>query len=152
MRELAAKDPGGNSVMTRLEAELSFNAHRPNHTPVTDSSVTIGDLRMIHKAIKAVLPPAETTGEAGYERLHPGLSDVQKTEASMQMSEVTAGDDRPRPGDRVKLFGNHRWAGYTAVYLADRETPSGAKKPIVKVELRDVESVVMDPERQMRKL
>jgi hypothetical protein len=60
-------------------------------------------------------------------------------------------DDRPRPGDRVKLCGCHAWAGHNAIYVCDRGTPSGATKPIVRILSYGVEAVVMDPESQMRK-
>ena len=61
-------------------------------------------------------------------------------------------EDRPRPGDRVKLVGHHAWAGHSAIYVCDRATPSGGTKPIVRILSYGIESVVMDPESQMRKL
>jgi hypothetical protein len=63
----------------------------------------------------------------------------------------TPQDESPKPGDRVKLFGNHRWAGYTGIYLGDRDGTVNGKKPIVKIDLTGDETVVFDPENQMRK-
>lgn len=42
---------GRDETMSRLRAELNFNASRADHEPVTDSSLTYGDLR----AFQAVL-------------------------------------------------------------------------------------------------
>ena len=60
--------------------------------------------------------------------------------------------DRPRVGDRVKLFGNHRWAGHTGVYVFDRPADSGITKPYVRIDNDGTETVVFDPENQMRKV
>jgi hypothetical protein len=73
-------------------------------------------------------------------------------------------EGRPRVGDRVKLLGNHRYAGHSATYLTDRNFyESGQAYPVVKVDnyqevgdrnlIKDRGEVfVMDPEHQMRKL
>jgi hypothetical protein len=62
-------------------------------------------------------------------------------------------DERALPGDRVKLTGGHRFAGYTAIYLADKEFPFGGKRPWVRLESGTCEECwVNDPETQMRKL
>lgn len=62
-------------------------------------------------------------------------------------------DQKPRPGDRVKLIGSHRFAGYTAIYLADRPFPfDGVTRPWVKIEPTEKECYVPDPETQMRKI
>jgi cell wall assembly regulator SMI1 len=42
-------DAGGNSTITRLEAELSFNRSKGDHDSVADSSLTYGDLRLLQK-------------------------------------------------------------------------------------------------------
>lgn len=72
-------------------------------------------------------------------------------------------EEKARPGDRVKLIGNHRWAGHYAKYLYDGQFyESGQGYPVVRVEnyesvgdkalVRDRgETFVLDPERQMRK-
>lgn len=62
-------------------------------------------------------------------------------------------DARPRIGDRVKLTGGHRFAGYTAIYLGDKPFPFGGKRPWVRLESGTCEECyVSDPETQMRKL
>lgn len=73
-------------------------------------------------------------------------------------------EDRPRVGDRVKLLGNHRYAGHSAKYLCDRVFyESGEMYPVVIVDKWELvgdqnlkkdrgEVFVLDPERQMRKL
>lgn len=59
------------------------------------------------------------------------------------------------PDDRVKLVGNHMYAGYIAKVCVERkETPSGSL-PMVEVDLQHGERVtvvVADAERQMRKI
>jgi len=72
-------------------------------------------------------------------------------------------EEKPRPGDRVKLIGYHRWAGHYGKYLFDREFYSGGEGyPVVKIDnyesigdralIRDRgETIVLDPEKQMRK-
>lgn len=61
--------------------------------------------------------------------------------------------EKPRAGDRVKLTGGHRFAGYTAVYLADKQFPFGGIRPWVRLESGTCEECyVPDPETQMRKL
>jgi hypothetical protein len=63
-------------------------------------------------------------------------------------------EDKPRPGDRVKLCGSHRYAGHDAVYVCDRPFAGGLKYPEVRVNDRgtNVRCLVLDPEHQMRKL
>jgi hypothetical protein len=75
------------------------------------------------------------------------------------MGEINFPDDtdlpnveRPTPGDRVKLFGNHRWAGYTGIYIGDRPGTLFGSKPIVKIEQTGDETIVFDPDNQMRKI
>lgn len=60
-------------------------------------------------------------------------------------------DDRPRVGDRVKLTGTHRFAGFTGTYLADRKTFAGTC-PVVKLDHTGEETPVLDKGRQMKKL
>jgi hypothetical protein len=58
---------------------------------------------------------------------------------------------KPQPGDRVKLIGTHKYAGWTGIYLYD----AGEKgKMLPKVKLWKIGTVtsVPDPENQMRKL
>lgn len=71
--------------------------------------------------------------------------------SSMQYAEPAEPNDKPRLGDRVKLFGNHRWAGYTGVYFTDRKSESGRQVPYVRIDSNGTETIVMDPENQMRK-
>lgn len=63
-------------------------------------------------------------------------------------------EDRARPGDRVKLIGNHPRAGCAGVYFTDRAVYEGGELyPVVRIEnggTKD-ETFVMDPDRQMRK-
>jgi hypothetical protein len=58
-------------------------------------------------------------------------------------------------GDRVKLIGNHKYAGYIGKVCVERKaTPSGSL-PMVEVDLQHGERVivvVVDAERQMRKI
>jgi hypothetical protein len=64
-------------------------------------------------------------------------------------------EEKPRRGDLVKLIGNHRYAGCTGVYFTDRHFYSrGELYPVVRIKYlgNDVETFVMDPENQMRKL
>jgi hypothetical protein len=62
-------------------------------------------------------------------------------------------EERPKKGDRVKLCGNHRYAGRTGVYIADRAFYfEGEERPIVRIDYTREETFVADPERQMRKL
>jgi hypothetical protein len=60
-------------------------------------------------------------------------------------------DERPRPGDRVKLCGNHRFAGYSAQYLGDFPTAGLGTKPMVKILETGDKVVVWDADSQMRK-
>lgn len=63
-------------------------------------------------------------------------------------------DDKPRVGDRVKLIGSHRFAGFEGVYVADRKFWSeGEPLPVVKIVHRgtEVTTWVHDSETQMRK-
>ena len=63
-------------------------------------------------------------------------------------------EERPRVGDRVKLIGTHRYAGFSGVYLADRAFyEGGGTVPVVKLNHQGttIETWVHDPERQMRK-
>jgi hypothetical protein len=58
------------------------------------------------------------------------------------------------PGDRVKLLGNHTYAGYIGKVCVERKpTPSGSL-PMVEVDVQGqkVTIVVADPDRQMRKI
>jgi hypothetical protein len=58
------------------------------------------------------------------------------------------------PGDRVKLIGNHMYAGYIGKVCIERKpTPSGSL-PMVEVDLHGerVTVVVADADRQMRKI
>jgi hypothetical protein len=47
LTEIIREDAPGSSTspMTRLEAEVACNSAKPDHAPVTDSSLTHGDLR-----------------------------------------------------------------------------------------------------------
>ncbi|MGH7936665.1 MAG: hypothetical protein ACREF8_06620 [Chthoniobacterales bacterium] len=61
-------------------------------------------------------------------------------------------DEKPKIGDRVKLCGNHRYAGYSGVYI--RDTPfMGRSLPLVRVTDGgvNVKTMVIDPEKQMKK-
>lgn len=60
--------------------------------------------------------------------------------------------DPPHPGDRVKLFGTHKFSGYTGVYLSDGNYLYGEKRPRVKIDHVGTITFVTDPENQMRKL
>jgi len=51
----------------------------------------------------------------------------------------------------VKLIGTHKYAGYSAFYLDDRDY-FGQKRPVVKVWELGTLTFVLDPENQMRKL
>lgn len=53
------QDEGGNSVLTRLQAEVEFNKSRAGNLPVTDSSLTHADLR---KILDAFLNPKPAEG------------------------------------------------------------------------------------------
>jgi len=69
------------------------------------------------------------------------------------MSDTKTCEEKPRIGDRVKLTGGHRFAGFTAVYLDDKQFPLGGIRPWVRIEGRtQKECYVPDPETQMRKL
>jgi len=59
--------------------------------------------------------------------------------------------EKPKQGDRVKLIGTHKYAGYTGFYLDDRDY-CGRKLPVVKVWELGTLTFVLDPENQMRKL
>lgn len=48
------KDSGGCSTMTRLDAELSCNMSKRDMDPVTDSSLTYGDLRLLRAFVSEV--------------------------------------------------------------------------------------------------
>ncbi|HEY0701162.1 MAG TPA: hypothetical protein VGD60_00195 [Candidatus Acidoferrales bacterium] len=67
--------------------------------------------------------------------------------------EVAAGydDEKPKQGDRVKLLGHHRYAGYTGKYIGDRENyENGASVPWVRLD-DGRETPVMTPD-WMKKL
>lgn len=49
-QDLYRQDTGGNSTITRLQAELECNQSKLEHEPVSDSSLTYGDLRAISDA------------------------------------------------------------------------------------------------------
>ncbi|MGA3295256.1 MAG: hypothetical protein ABSE45_14905 [Candidatus Acidiferrales bacterium] len=67
--------------------------------------------------------------------------------------EDSPGFGEPKIGDRVKLCGGHRWAGYSGTYIADREFYfQGESRPVVKIDNTREEVFVSDPETQMRKL
>lgn len=65
---------------------------------------------------------------------------------------MATAERKPRIGDRVKLAGGHRFAGYTAIYVADRPFPFAGTRPWVKIERTGDECYVSDPETQMRKI
>ncbi len=54
LKELYAQDEGGNSTFSRMEAEIVFNKTVEGHKPVTDSSLTHGDLRRIYSLLVAL--------------------------------------------------------------------------------------------------
>jgi hypothetical protein len=58
------------------------------------------------------------------------------------------------PGDRVKLIGNHKYAGYLGKVCVERKTTPAGSLPMVEVDLHGerVTVVVADAERQMRKI
>ncbi len=61
-------------------------------------------------------------------------------------------ENRPQPGDRVKLCGNHRQAGHSGVYVCDRQFyAEGSSSPIVRLDVTREEVFVLDPDRQMKK-
>lgn len=63
--------------------------------------------------------------------------------------------DRPKAGDRVKIIGSHRYAGFAGVYLADRAYYEGGDLlPVVKLDRggETIETFVHDAERQLRKI
>jgi len=62
-------------------------------------------------------------------------------------------DDRPRPGDRVKLVGGmSRWAGHTGRLLAETRQTVLGPRPMVKIDNVEEPVVVMDPEMMLRKI
>lgn len=70
------------------------------------------------------------------------------------MSTEKQNEEKPKVGDRVKLIGSHRFAGFEGIYIADRKFWSeGAPIPYVKVIHRgmEVETWVHDAANQMRK-
>jgi hypothetical protein len=69
----------------------------------------------------------------------------------MPQTAIAADDDKPQLGDRVKLCGNHRFAGFTGTYFTDRKTFAGFC-PIIRLDHTGEETPVIDPGRQMRKL
>lgn len=42
--------------------------------------------------------------------------------------------EKPRPGDRMKLYGTHKLSAYTGVYLGEGDYLFGKKRPRVKVD------------------
>jgi hypothetical protein len=62
-------------------------------------------------------------------------------------------EDQPRIGDRVKLMGSHKWAGYSGTYITDREYFfAGSTRPVVRIDNTRKEVFVGDPETMWRKL
>lgn len=55
-------------------------------------------------------------------------------------------------GDRVKLIGSHRYAGWTGVFVYTKPSGSGREVPYVKLDQNGHTTIVFDPETQMRKL
>lgn len=51
--DTAKEDDGGLTANDRLRAELAFNSSRADHEPVTDSSLTYGDLRAMQSILAA---------------------------------------------------------------------------------------------------
>ena len=72
------------------------------------------------------------------------------------MATVTKPTNREvRVGDRVKLIGNHRFAGFAGTYITDRVFYNGGDPiPVVKLSHcgTKLETLVHDPKNQMRKL
>jgi hypothetical protein len=64
---------------------------------------------------------------------------------------ATIEESKPLPGDRVKLIGTHKYAGWTGVYLHD-EDHLGYMVPKVKIWKIGTIVFVVDPDTQMRKL
>lgn len=58
--------------------------------------------------------------------------------------------EKPKIGDRVKLRGSHRYAGFTGVYIRDAPF-MGRKLPVVRIDSDGMKTMVIDPDNQMRK-
>lgn len=67
------------------------------------------------------------------------------------MAEASEAPEKPLPGDRVKLIGSHKYAGYEGLYLSDSLYIGGVIRPKVKLVGLGIVTFVSEPERQMRK-
>jgi hypothetical protein len=103
--------------------------------------------RWARTSIIARITTAKARKRSFLSKLHESASSCMKQNAIPEL------EDRPRPGDRVKLCGNHRRAGYCGVYLCDRQFyAEGASSAVVKIDYTHEEVFVLDPDRQMKKV
>ena len=60
--------------------------------------------------------------------------------------------NQPKPGDRVRLIGDHKYHGFKGLYLRDAVYFKNQTRPVVKIETYGMLTFVQFPERQMVKV
>jgi len=86
------------------------------------------------------------------EKEHIDKSDVGRLEDELGPGDTVFKEEKPMPGDRVKLTGGHRFAGYTGKYVGDHVYPFGGKRPAVRIDTTGELTYVNYPETEMKKI
>lgn len=84
----------GPNTADRLAAELSFNRERKDHEPVTDSSLTYGDLRLLAKQCALISDAARAVEEYSCRTAVPHIA-TEMSGLAQRLREAAMPDPTP---------------------------------------------------------